>query len=449
MIEHEGWSFGDLLRAGIERARIYKGLSDGRFLAHLTELVGSGSGTIRSWRDDSRHPANKEEHRRLIVEIAASSNPDETTKKVFVRADKRVLDWTEWVEYIASFPEGRFSKNDIDALLEEIEGRLHPKHSGIYLRRPVNERFEELLRSQLSRIILVTGLPGVGKSELIRRGVTNIDDLYDVAYIAPNDDFEQGLSLNKERFLREFCRRITERLALPINVTAAWGRTTDPINKSQNFLWQYVLPQLKKHLLLIIDPVDLFTRTTFRNDFFRMLRGLGTNFEERRSSNKVYMVLSSVTELDKLTTDGIGSPLGNSVSVIRVSDYTRHEVTELHKLYGEPCKPRELQELSGLVNGHPLLLQTAFQLLRDGESYPHLMASAASKDGCFQDTLRPALRLVESQSLVEPLKQIAAGQRCQEDLFFALRDLGLAMRSQDGYLLRYPLLAKCLARYYP
>jgi hypothetical protein len=159
-----------------------------------------------------------------------------------------------------------------------------------------------------------------------------------------------------------------------------------------------------------------------------MLRAWHTSRANNPLWKHVNLQISHSTE-PALFIDNINqSPFGVG-EVLRLSDFSPHEVETLNKAYGQPLQTAdEVEELMKLVGGHPYLVRQSLYLLRTSiNSLADLKRVAAAEQGPFDDHMRRLLwRLGRFERLREALKQVIRHGDCSDELDFQrLRAVGL------------------------
>jgi hypothetical protein len=209
----------------------------------------------------------------------------------------------------------------------------------------------------------------------------------------------------------------------------------------------HLLKSLDKPLILAMEEVDNVFATGFRTNFFGMLR----NWHNSRALDplwrKLDLILVTSTEPYLFIEDLTHSPF-NVGENIELEDFTYDQVAELNHRHNAPLTPDQVQQLMGLLNGHPYLTRRALYLVASGRhSFADLFERATTVNGPFGSHLRALLwRLRPNQELLAQFRQIIKHHSCSdEEIFFRLRGAGLVRREQDADLPRCQLYANFFA----
>jgi hypothetical protein len=193
-----------------------------------------------------------------------------------------------------------------------------------------------------------------------------------------------------------------------------------------------------------MDEVESIFETSFRTDFFSMLR----SWHNARSQpgtpwKQLDLALVTSTEPYQLIADLNQSPF-NVGEVIELVDFVAAQVHNLNLKHGSPFNTGEEVRLLQLLGGHPYLTRVALYRVASGSlSINDLFANASADRGPFGDHLRYHLfRLHDQTELVQAFRQILRAQTPPDDkLFFRLRGAGLVKREGKVVVARCQLYA--------
>jgi hypothetical protein len=115
-------------------------------------------------------------------------------------------------------------------------------------------------------------------------------------------------------------------------------------------------------VVLAMDEVECTFDTSFRSDFFSMLRSWHNKRATKAIWKNVDLALVTSTEPYQLIENLNQSPF-NVGQVIELTDFTTDQVQDLNQRHGGPLTASDLQSLMNLVNGHPYLVRKALYLL--------------------------------------------------------------------------------------
>jgi DNA-binding CsgD family transcriptional regulator len=219
-----------------------------------------------------------------------------------------------------------------------------------------------------------------------------------------------------------------------------------PLGNSQRttrYLQRYLLKELGRPLVLAMDEVESTFDTSFRSDFFGMLRSWHNGRQTNSLWKQLDMVLVTSTEPYQLIENLNQSPF-NVGEVIELEDFTAVQVEELNRRHGSPFSVLEEGELVSLLAGHPYLVRRALYLVANGRVTPGELYATATKDrGPFGDHLRHHLfRLNNKPDLIEGLRQVIRFHTCPDEaVFFRLRGAGLVKHEDHSVVPRCQLYA--------
>lgn len=240
---------------------------------------------------------------------------------------------------------------------------------------------------------------------------------------------DRAALLDGERFYRQFCVAISDALGLPDQTGEYWASPLGNSQRCTNYMGRYLLPQAGTPLLLAMDEVESVFDTSYRSDFFAMLRSWHNNraYPHMPIWKKLDLALVTSTEPYQLIENLNQSPF-NVGLVLDLEDFDAAQVADLNQRHGSPLNPAETHQLVELLGGHPYLTRRALYLLASGQwRTPDFFGQAASERGPFGDHLRYHLfRLHGRAELVRGLVSILRTGTCDDDaIFFRLRGAGL------------------------
>jgi hypothetical protein len=230
--------------------------------------------------------------------------------------------------------------------------------------------------------------------------------------------FDQEALADAEVFYRQFCTVLTEQLGLPERLAEFWQAGVGNNQRCTRYLQNYVLKELGSPLVLAMDEVDRIFDAEFRSDFFSMLRSWHNNraLPTMKIWKQFDLALVTATEPYHLIANLNQSPF-NVGEVILLSDFTPEQVVELNQRHGSPLAAGQVQQLTGLLNGHPYLVRKALYLVASQQlGFEVLFAQAAKDQGPFGDHLRYHLfRIYDKKDLVEGLVQVIRNHTCADE----------------------------------
>jgi DNA-binding CsgD family transcriptional regulator len=325
--------------------------------------------------------------------------------------------------------------------LELPEGTMDPQ-SLFYIERVTDRVALETIRRQ-GVTITIKGPRQMGKSSLlVRVQEAALAAGKQVAFL----DFQlfDKAALNEpDLFFRQFCEWLTDELGLDSRVEEFWQVPLGNSQRTTRYLQRYLLKELGKPLVLAMDEVEITFDSSFRSDFFGMLRSWHNSRQTNSLWKQLDLVLVTSTEPYQLIENLNQSPF-NVGEVIELEDFTAAQVTELNRRHGNPFSNHEEGELINLLAGHPYLARRALYLVATGRLTPvELFATAMADRGPFGDHLRHHLfRLNNNFHLIGGLRQVLQSHSCaDETVFFRLRGAGLVKREGRTVIPRCQLYA--------
>lgn len=315
--------------------------------------------------------------------------------------------------------------------------------SRLYIRRVEDDRALRAVDAQEGTVI-IKGARQMGKSSLLNRMISGAVDRDQRVIFLDFQLFDQPALENRERFFRQFCTFLADELELPNRLDDYWDADLPLPKICTSYMGRYLLKGIEEPVTLAMDEVDRVLNTSFRSDFFGMLR----SWHNKRAMSKLWRRFSQVlvisTEPYQLIEDLNQSPF-NVGQTLRLQDFSAAQVTELNGRHGSPLGAGELDELMRLLAGHPYLVRLSLYLLATGEYTPASFFEAAGADqGPFGGHLRRHLfRLQGKEILTTGLKEILRNNACaDEQLVWRLEGAGLVKRDGTRVLPRCELYTK-------
>ena len=323
------------------------------------------------------------------------------------------------------------------------EGTM-PDQSQFYIKRESDPDATHALHERNGVTITIKGPRQMGKSSLLNRLMADGNKLgMKVAFI----DFqmiENSAIENADIFYRQFCSLLSWEFEVEDRTEDFWKNPLGQVQKTTNYFAKHLFKELPKlQLLLAMDEVERMFISSFRSDFFSMLRSWHNNRARGGDWTRFNMALVTSTEPYQLIADLNQSPF-NVGTVIDLKDFTPEQVIELCQRHGNPISSEQVTDITNLLGGHPYLTRKALYLIASKRSsFDHILKNASEDDGPFGDHLRNHLfRMSDHQDLKSGLNQIIKHQRCSDEhVFFRLRGAGLVRRVGNAILPRNSLYA--------
>jgi len=328
------------------------------------------------------------------------------------------------------------SYDGVVSVSESPEGQV-PLKSPLYTERPPIEGdcYAEIMKP--GALIRVKAARQMGKSSLMTRilaqgseqGYCSVPIYFQEA---DGDVFE-----DLERFLRWFCAIVAEELELEIPIEKVWQSSAlGNKRKCTNFFQKYVLPQIKKPLVLGLDEVDLvFQHLKIAQDFFALLRTWHERGKNQPTWQNLRLVIVHSREV-YIPLDMHQSPFNVGMPV-ELPEFSMVQVMGLAERHGLRLSDRDVIDLRAMVGGHPYLVRVALHSLAQGRSdLAHLLAVAPTEEGPYEEHLRRHLSNLRSDerlvSAVEEMLNSTEPVVIGTDEVFQLDSMGLVRRKGNA-----------------
>lgn len=305
-----------------------------------------------------------------------------------------------------------------------------------YISRDADSQALDVIRQEGGRTISIKGPRQMGKSSLLVRVLdTALNEgrhgvLLDFQLFGKTGD-------SADVFFRRFVGEISEQLDLPRPDDLSWDARSSPAHNCTRFVETHVLEQINAPLTLAIDEGDLIFTSSFRNDFFGMLRSWHNNRANpirRKIWRRLDLVLVTSTEPYLFIDRADQSPF-NVGAVLRMEDFTRDQVAECSRRHSSPLSDGEITRLYELVGGHPYLTRKAlYAVTRTYRPFSaaQLFDSAAADAGPFGDHLRNhLLGVCRQEELADVYFDVVHG-RGTEDVTTYNRLLGAGLVKREN-----------------
>jgi len=312
--------------------------------------------------------------------------------------------------------------------LENPEGQV-PLGSVFYIERSPTETdcYTEILNP--GALIRIKAPRQMGKSSLMSRVLDyGNKQSYQTAYLnfqSADAEFLDSLDM----FLQWFCASVTDSLGFPDKLGDFWKGVLGSKNKCTNYFQRYLLKEIDSPIALGLDEVDeIFKHPTIATDFFGLLRA----WHERAKNDAVWQKLKLVIVHSK----EVYIPLNINQSPFNVGlpvelpELNQAQVEDLVQRHELNWNNSQIEELIGLVGGHPYLVRVAlYQIARGRMTWQQLEQTAPTEAGAYSDHLRRhLLNLQEDEQLLTAFKEVIAADAAVDvgtTAAFKLRSMGL------------------------
>lgn len=314
--------------------------------------------------------------------------------------------------------------------LDSPEGTIDPQSEFYVIRNSDYVALTAIQRQGAT--ITIKGPRQMGKSSLLIRTLEAAVKASKRPVFLDYQLIERATLTDADSFYRHFCNWVTEELELENRVDEYWNSPLGNSQRCTRYFSRYLLKELQQPLVLAMDEVENLFDTSFRSDFFSMLRSWHNSRANIATPiwKQLDLLLVTSTEPYQLIENLNQSPF-NVGEVINLEDFTPAQVADLNQRHNKPLNHAEEQRLVSLLCGQPYLTRRALYLITTGRlSVAELFATAADERGPFGDHLRYHLfRVHNKEELVRGLCDALLRHTCaDEHLFFRLRGAGLVKR---------------------
>ncbi|MGK7873172.1 MAG: AAA-like domain-containing protein [Xenococcaceae cyanobacterium] len=244
-------------------------------------------------------------------------------------------------------------------------------------------------------------------------------------------------------FLKWFCARVSRGLQLPNQTADYWDDIFGSKTSCKDYFENYLLAQLDEPLVLALEEVNyIFPHPFLADDFFALLRSWHEEAKDSEVWQKLRLLLVHSTEV-YIPLNINQSPFNVGLS-IELPEFTPSQVQDLAHRHGLYWNPTQVEQLMGMVGGHPYLVRLAlYHLARHDMTLEELLHQAPTEAGPFSDHLRRHLWNLQQQSnLSEALKMaLEASSPVQLESLevFKLHSMGLVHLKGNEVTLRCEL----------
>jgi hypothetical protein len=312
--------------------------------------------------------------------------------------------------------------------LDVPEGQV-PLESPLYVERPpIEARCYETIVDP-GALIRIKAPRQMGKSSLMLR-ILHYAIKQDYQTASLNFQLVDRESLSSlDSFLQWFCSSITWELNLDDRLTEFWKGAFSSKNKCTNYFQRYLLPELKRPVVLCLDEVDqVFEYPTIATDFFGMLRAWHEDAKIKPIWKNLRLVIVHSKEV-YIPLNINQSPFNVGVP-IELPQLTHAQVVDLVKRHELNWSDATVTQLIDMVGGHPYLVRAALYEVARGElSLADLRQQAPTEGGLYGEHLRRhLLNLENDETLLAAMKEVISGNQAiaiKTSEAFKLTSMGL------------------------
>ncbi|MDJ0692847.1 AAA-like domain-containing protein [Mastigocoleus sp. MO_188.B34] len=363
-----------------------------------------------------------------LISAACNSNPGNSSLKAIAEE----LSLNSYIEK----QENRTKINNLYVDKLEYPDGCVPLNSPFYIERNNIKSccFQTLV--QPGSLVRIKAPKLMGKTSLLRRILAyGQEQNYQTVYLDLRS-IEKAVFSNLDGFLRWICTKVSLELELDNNVDNTWN--TNILGSNDNctsYFKKYILKQINTPLVLCLDEVDrLFPYGELVEDFFGMLRSWHEKGKISDVWKQMRLVLAHSTEV-YVPLDYNQSPFNAGVPV-ELKELNQQQVVDLAQRHEINLNNAQLEELNGMLGGHPYLLRLAmYHMITDKVTLEGLLQKAATEEGIYINHLRDLLnKLSQGEDLRKAFKQVVnsnLGVELDSFQIYKLHSLGLVQRENN------------------
>ncbi|MBD2392281.1 AAA-like domain-containing protein [Aphanizomenon flos-aquae NRERC-008] len=343
----------------------------------------------------------------------------------------RTKDSTTKKAMIQGVPESKsepIQPRDINIPFENLDGQV-PLNSPFYVERPPIEAtcYNAILKPGI--LIRIKAPRQMGKTSLMSR----------ILYQGEKQGYQTGfinlwsreLFKNLDSFLESFCANVSLELGIEEKIDQYWKpqRYSSQTNCT-NYFQSYLLKELKQPVILGLDEVDrIFQYSEIADEFFTMLR----SWHEKGKNNKIWQKLRLVISHSQevyISLDVNKSPFNVGLP-IDLNKFSLAQLQNLVKRHGLQWSDTEINQLMGMIDGHPYLVRTAlYHIATNDLTLKQFLEIAPTEEGLYEDHLyRHLLILEENKQLKSAMLKLVNSDEAvtlEPTYAFKLKSMGLA-----------------------
>jgi hypothetical protein len=303
---------------------------------------------------------------------------------------------------------------------------------------PVEQRcYKEM--SYTGSLIRIKAPRQMGKSSLMTRILHQAEIQGDVTVCVNLQGINGERLSDSNKFLQWFCFYIGRLLKIPDKLNDYWN---DELVEMMGgnlcrmaYFEEYLLPTINKPLTLALDEVDkVFEHQQTCKDFFGLLRMLHEEGKRRDIWKKLRLIIVHSTEV-YVPLDINQSPFNVGLPE-ELSEFDSNQVKDLAQRHQLNWDEAEVNQLMGMVGGHPFLIRLAlYHIARQDISLTQLQQTAPTPEGIYREHLhRQELLISEQPELAAAMQEVVTANnpvRLNSRTRFKLQGLGLVKLQKD------------------
>ncbi|MEH2043605.1 AAA-like domain-containing protein [Nostoc sp.] len=320
----------------------------------------------------------------------------------------------------------KVKQNNSSVIFENPDGQV-PLNSPFYIERPEVEIkcYESIL--QPGALIRIKAPQKMGKTSLMSRILEHSKQKGYRTVSLNLWSKENFTDLNN--FLQAFCATLSYELGLEEQIDKYWKKRLSSQVNCTNYLKDYLLKNIDVPLVLGLDDIDkIFPYPEIAQEFFALLRAWHENGKNEEIWQKLRLVIAHSQEV-YVSLNVNQSPFNVGLS-IEIGEFNVTQIKKLVERHKLNWSETQIEQLRGMIDGHPYLLRTAlYQIATGNLTLEQFLKVAPTDEGLFRGFLHPYLSLLEEDKLLKAaMKKVIESDipvKLDSAQSFKLRSLGL------------------------
>ena len=283
-----------------------------------------------------------------------------------------------------------------DLLLDSLPKPLlpdgpEPLDSPFYLERPFELTcYERILEDDC--LIRIKAANQMGKTSLMIRIFDKAEQNGYLTVELNLLDTDGYVLSNYNNFCLWFCSHVSKQLDIENKLADYWMEYNGPNSNCTSYFEDYILPQFISPVVLALDEFDrLFSYPEIYHSFSGMLRSWYQKSKTNDIWKKLRLIVTYSTEYH-VTLNIDQSPL-NVGYIVELPEFTKEQIEQLATLHRLNFNDTQIEELIGMVGGHPYLLRLAmYHIIRQDTTLEDVLQNATTNEGIYSYYL---LRILE------------------------------------------------------
>lgn len=371
--------------------------------------------------------------------VAAEINRPDAKAAFMIPTKVLCAAWTELGEQIPAL-ETRQQQGSIvkpaSTELELPEGQMELASQFYVKREPWESRSYKAVEKRAA-LIRIKAPRYMGKTSLLARIRNHAEQqgcrMVYLSFQEPEEEVFQELN----PFLRRFCVLIGRELGIsPKKLNEYWDDEFLGPKENCNEYLKCLLADLNSPLVLALDTVDrVFPYNKVAVEFFSLLRVWHEKAKENSTWAKLRLVIVHSTEVYvKMPPER--SPFNVGLTV-ELPEFNREQVLDLAQRHGLAWGSAEIEQIMGMVSGHPYLVRLALYYISQQDlTLSQLLEQAPTDAGIYGDHLRQHLwNLQQHPELMTAVKQAVMTShpvRLEAMQAYKLHGIGLVNRQGNN-----------------